>query len=98
MSLSFGSTGHYGVVVTITADDPPQAIYVELDASVPENEEWVWAPQPSPPDHTFPLPGNAAVTKSAKTYQITGNISPTEGIDPKPKGSPVPFEANVTCP
>ena len=97
MSLSFASRGHYDVAVTVTTDDPPQALLVELIGS-PENEQWVWAPQPSPPDHTFPLPGNAVVTKSGKTYTITGNISPTEGVDPKPTGSPVPFETNVTCP
>jgi len=44
--------------------------------------------------------GNASLTKSGNSIKITGNVSlmsdPTR--NPKPIGSPVPFEFDVTCP
>ncbi|MDT5348085.1 MAG: 19 kDa lipoprotein antigen [Mycobacterium sp.] len=79
----------------VTNSDPPQVERVSLSWAKTGNEYLV---QPG-------KPGNGAVTKSGKTYKITGNIQPmswTPGGDPnsgnRPSGSPAPFEFDATCP
>jgi len=49
---------------------------------------------------TSPLGGDASVTHSGNSYQITGHIQRYDGFSRKAQAgsSPVPFEFDVTCP
>jgi hypothetical protein len=51
------------------------------------SKQWGWAPGRQ---------GNVQLAQSGNTYSFTGSIQPS--VQGWPSGSPVPFEADITCP
>lgn len=88
-----GSTS--SATATVSDTDPPQVTGVTVNGPGSVNgigrSQWTWGGS-----LRVPVPGNAEVSKSGKTYTFTGNLSPffVTGTT----GSPVPFEFDATCP
>jgi Mycobacterium 19 kDa lipoprotein antigen len=94
--VNISSAGGNRALATVTTDNPPKMVRVffEWNDGRPE----IWKTEKS---------DTASVTKSGNAYTITGTITPVtpapfttdrNADEYEPKGAPVPFEFDATCP